>query len=190
MSHVACPLCGCSVPQGRFPLEGPVDDISLLEFRGLGRRKGFEVKARRSALDDSTLCEKIALRAMEISRFLMADVPGRTSGTEAELEVLRADLSETERMNQALKRRVAAEAGQRRGRDREIKQLREAATEAERMFSSLESSARSLLASLGPVLDKCEYVAMDDPTFADDYQEAVNRVETVRSVLSEDSNEM
>src|SRR5712691_8874876 len=94
MSHVACPLCGCCSILGRFPLQGPVHDIELVEFEGLGKGKGFRVKSRRSALDDEGLRGAIQARAHGILSLLEPDQVDVRQ--ERDIEVLTTDLSETE----------------------------------------------------------------------------------------------
>src|SRR2546421_13036803 len=54
-SHVSCGLCGKASSVRTFP-SGSGTDFTLLAFRGLGKKRGFEVASRQSGLDDSRLC--------------------------------------------------------------------------------------------------------------------------------------
>ena len=209
-------MCGCSAPIGRFPRRGDLVDIQLLEFEGLGYRKGFRVKSRQSALDDGPLRAAILERTYAILSLLE---DGRTEGrAEREIEFLKTDLSETERLLGEREAEIKTLSGNLASRDKALQQLKPAvqqwkdhASKLERTLresknrieacqslneskeralrrmrarvSGLASDVRTLLETLEPIFEKAEYVAMDDQSFAQSYQDAQEAIDAVRRSL-------
>lgn len=198
-------MCACSVPLKRFPRTGEPTDIQLVEFTGLGRAKGFRVKSRRSILDDVELMERIRERTQGILTLLDPDrINDRRT---RDIEILKVDLSETERRLKSTESDLAAHKGLLRSRDQEIRELKANIQRWKDHAASLEGNVRGLeneldiqkrerqaedsvlepsnarlrqlaskvnhlLEALDPLFDKAEYIAMDDPSFREEYEAA------------------
>ena len=73
--------CGLSVPLSKFweTIYNDIDDIEVVSFSGLGRRRGFERTEAYSVLDDEETREAVASRCHAILELL-----GKTFEDEAE----------------------------------------------------------------------------------------------------------
>lgn len=59
-------MCGLSVPLRKFDEEQDLDDIKIVEYRGLGRGRGFEVAGTYSILENDKLMTIIEKRCKAI----------------------------------------------------------------------------------------------------------------------------
>ena len=59
-------MCGLSVPLRKFDEEQDLDDIKIVEYRGLGRGRGFEVAGTCSILENNELMAIIEERCRAI----------------------------------------------------------------------------------------------------------------------------
>ncbi len=171
----------------RFPQQGPISDISILAFKGLGRGRGFEVKERRSALGDEGMKAGIIDRAREILHFLESGWEGPEEHQDVEL--LKVGVAESERHFEGLTKKLRAAEDKLGAQEDKVTDLEEALRRERARLEDFSSQLAGLLEALGPFLDKAHYIAMEDDSFAEAYQEAVASVEDVRGALEGKSEE-
>ncbi len=112
-------MCGLSTPQGRLANGGGSVDLQVVEFKGLGRGRGFRVVARRSARDDERLRAAVLDRARAILSNLDPEWVGDRQAKD--IELLRVDLSRTQRQLEATRAKLAAQTELVNSRDRELR---------------------------------------------------------------------
>ena len=66
MSHIQCPLCGLNSPLSKFDPSALDLDLRLVQFRGLGRGRGFEVSNEFSVLGDEEYSPMVAERVLSL----------------------------------------------------------------------------------------------------------------------------
>jgi len=115
-------------------------DLQLVEFKGLGRGRGFQVVSRRSARDDEALQAAVLERAQAILSSLDPTWVARRQ--ETDIEFLKADLSETERRLEDVGRELAATKKLLGSKDGEPKGLRERLARAEETLRTREAQLR------------------------------------------------
>ncbi len=112
-------MCGLSVPGNRLSDGDGTVDLQVVEFKGLGRGRGFRVVSRRSARDDEVLRAAVLERARAI---LSGLDPDWVSDRQAkDIELLRVDLSRTERRLEAARASLADQQELMKSRDHELR---------------------------------------------------------------------
>ena len=72
MSHVNCPLCGRNQALSKFNPKALDDDIYVVFFRGLGRRRGFEKTGETSTMTPGDpITNQVKDRCLAIIDFLL-----------------------------------------------------------------------------------------------------------------------
>jgi len=66
MSHIQCPMCGLNSPLSKFNPSALDFDVRLVQFRGLGRGRGFEVSNEFSVLGDEEYSPMVAERVLAL----------------------------------------------------------------------------------------------------------------------------
>lgn len=71
MEQFRCPLCGKYNVVEKYDPEGYTNEIPVVEFKGLGRGKGFEKVELGDALSYEDLSYYISRRALEIVKYMV-----------------------------------------------------------------------------------------------------------------------
>ncbi len=126
MSHLGCPMCGLSVPLSYFEYAEIELDLTLKEFRGLGRGKGFESLPPTSVLGDDEYSPKIYNKVADLCRmFIKAGLPTPDGCTYA--KILVAERAERISLPQTMRQSIptGGTSYQTRHLEEEIEKLKE-----------------------------------------------------------------
>ena len=155
---LVCPLCGKLAHLSRFNPDEYDDDIQVVEMKGLGRGKGFEVTSRFSALGDEELMDLISSRCHAILKIVGEDPAASATALERELGEWKREALGRRRLEGELRAEVAAleKAADENEEhaDSLVSQINVALSEEYEDFDDLDEAVSSLIREYNEALEE------------------------------------